>query len=171
MDSENDRLTGFHLFAYGTLRSDQPEGEIFQDRLISCTPARIQGRLYVLPEGYPVLEISPHQIISVATDDPFSDWERAIKKSEHSGKFITTSQSWIEGELLTFPLEHNVFESMDAWEGFSPAKDSLYQRVITQAYDNHGKRLFCWAYVSTSTPELPIRPLNASRWQRPNWMK
>ncbi len=170
MIKENDRLTGFHLFAYGTLRTDQPESKMFADKLISSIPAKLQGRLYVLPEGYPILEVSSNQIIAHATADPFHDWDAAIKANEHNGPRVNTCQDWVEGELLTLPLEQHVFDSMDAWEGFSLNKDTLYQRIITQAYDTHGKRYYCWTYTCASSPSLPIRRLNSSHWKRPDWL-
>ena len=44
------------LFVYGTLRASQSQGWALAGRLL--TPARMQGRLWRLPGGEPVLEIS-----------------------------------------------------------------------------------------------------------------
>ncbi|MCH6255488.1 gamma-glutamylcyclotransferase [Puniceicoccaceae bacterium K14] len=159
------------LFAYGTLRTTEPESKMFQHKLIESKPARIFGRLYQIQEGYPVLQIPNESVIAHASDYLLSDWMLNTEQTIDAKEPDAPSFAWIQGELLTFPLEEDVLESMDAWEGFTPGKKSFYKRVITQAYTTDEMAHRCWAYVCLSEPRAPSRPLKENSWTRPKDLK
>ncbi|MEM9157583.1 MAG: gamma-glutamylcyclotransferase [Verrucomicrobiota bacterium] len=70
-------LPSQYIFVYGTLRSEHPEHQRFCSNTLSIQKAELSGELYQLPEGYPILQISPSQILAHASPDPISDWQKA----------------------------------------------------------------------------------------------
>lgn len=159
------------LFAYGTLRTSQPESALLQDKLLDSKPARILGKLYQLQEGYPILHVPSESILGLASDFLLADWNLISEKAVHPTPVEAAPFKWIEGELLSFPLEDDVLNAMDAWEGFAPGKNTFYQRVLTQAYTEDDQVQRCWAYVCLSEPKAPTVPIDGNSWVRPKGLK
>lgn len=164
-------VTTISLFTYGTLRTNQPESSMFRKRLIESAPAKIVGKLYQIKEGYPILYAPPETIVAKASKNLLGDWQNNLEKGLYPRPRFVSPFKWIEGELLTFPLENGILDSMDAWEGFSPGKNTFYQRVLTQAYTMDGSPYRCWAYICLNEPEYPTVPLDGTSWVRPIGLK
>lgn len=140
-----------YLFAYGTLKSDQPEHAAHCSKPISITKARAPGTLWRLREGYPILQIDPKTSLLSATSSPEADWQEAIQLSKGSTP-LTSCEHWIEGELFEYPLTSNVLDKMDQWENVSPGTNSPYRRHIIWVQDETEQARAAWAYVCYSPP-------------------
>jgi len=51
------------LFVYGTLRTGQPARSLIANHVISSRPARVTGRMYAMPDGYPGFVPGPDGIV------------------------------------------------------------------------------------------------------------
>ena len=150
------------LFAYGTLKTDQPEHVLHCIPPLSVKPARAAGALWRLREGYPILQIDPTLSLLDATDDPAADWAAAQTLAVNAFDW-KPADHWIEGELFEYPLESETLKRMDQWENFQPARPSVYQRRVIPLQDSSGKSRIAWAYVCFSPPQDATR-LSANRW-------
>ncbi|EDY83055.1 hypothetical protein VDG1235_2679 [Verrucomicrobiia bacterium DG1235] len=139
------------LFAYGTLKSDQPEHAQHCTPPISVTPAQAPGTLWRLREGYPILEIDPAATVLDASKDLAADWQNALEL-EQAGDAPNQAGKWIEGELFEYPLDNRVLHKMDTWENFIPGVKSPYQRRVIWVKDHTGADRIAWAYVCYSPP-------------------
>ncbi len=155
-------MSSHYLFAYGTLKSDQPEHAQHCVPPLSLTPAQALGTLWRLREGYPILQIDPALSLLDASSDLVADWSSALQKRadsshpDHPGK-------WIEGQLFEYPLEPNSLHKMDKWENFIPGKKSVYQRRVIWVKDANGNDQIAWAYVCYSPPNWATM-LNETSW-------
>ena len=150
------------LFAYGTLKSDQPEHSLHCSPPLSIQPAKARGVLWRLREGYPILQVEPELCLLDATHDLVGDWKRAAEAANGSPPDLADAK-WIEGELFEYPLEAQVLRKMDAWENFVPKQRSPYQRRAIWVKDQSGADRVAWAYVRYSPPNWAVQ-LSATRW-------
>ena len=140
------------LFAYGTLKSDQPEHAEHCVQPLSITPAKARGNLWRLREGYPILQVGTALSLLDASKDTVADWARAMDLRNAGPPPISEDDKWIEGELLELPLEAAALSKMDAWENFSPGVKSAYQRRVIWTKDADGADRIAWCYVCYSPP-------------------
>ncbi|MBC2607116.1 gamma-glutamylcyclotransferase family protein [Pelagicoccus albus] len=150
------------LFAYGTLKSDQPEHSIHCVPPLSVEPAKALGSLWRLREGYPILQVDPEQAIVDASLDTKEDWMTALEFS-HMHDPVASDQGYIEGELFEYPLEPGSLRKMDEWENFIPGVKSAYQRRVIWVKDSAGKDRIAWAYICYSPPNWAVL-LNSNSW-------
>jgi len=61
------------LFVYGTLKKGFWNFDRFCTRPISIEPATTWGRLYLLPAGFPALQVPENSILATGTADPLAD--------------------------------------------------------------------------------------------------
>lgn len=152
------------LFAYGTLKSDQPEHAAHCPTPLSIAPARAPGELWRLREGYPILKIDPALAAQDATRDPVADWTAAQARSGETPPAV--GGELIEGELHEYPLASGALSKMDAWENFVPGRKGAYSRRIIWVKDAAGRDRLAWAYVCFEPPVGAV-PLNARVWNPP----
>lgn len=139
------------LFAYGTLKSDQPEHLQHAEAPISVQAAKAPGNLWRLREGYPILQIDPAFCLLDAGPDLVADWVAALERSRgqppapHEG-------AWIHGELFEYPLTPDILNRMDEWEAFVPGRKSAYQRRAIWLKDQRDRDQVAWAYVCYTPP-------------------
>lgn len=150
------------LFAYGTLKSDQPEHSQHCVPPVSITPAKALGSLWRIREGYPILQVEPELALLDATKDLIADWATAKELGEQNEPSLNEG-SWIEGELFEYPLEPTALKKMDAWENFVPGIKSPYQRRVIWTKDAEGNDRIAWAYVCYSPPNWATL-LKQNRW-------
>ena len=129
------------LFVYGTLKRDYWNHERFCRGVLSVEEAIVRGRLYELPSGIPVLEVSEADVLAYGTVDPLADLsacnaqagvatqarlaaEFAARAAQHPdpGKNGATGGRWgpVYGELLTFDDLETRLPAIDHLEGFLP---------------------------------------------------
>lgn len=147
-------MSSQYLFAYGTLKSDQPEHTRHCVPPISITKARASGTLWRLREGYPILQINPTLSVLDATPDIVADWNQTIKATNKPP--ATSTEFHIEGELFEYPLTSNALQKMDAWENFTPGVKSPYQRRAIWIQDPTEQYRIAWAYVCYSPPNWAV---------------
>lgn len=145
-------MSSQYLFAYGTLKSDQPEHAQHCLRPLSITPARTLGYLWRLREGYPILQVDSATALLDASRDAKADWETAGELQAATKPPPEPDGKWIEGELFELPLLPDSLEKMDAWENFTPGIKSAYQRRVIWVKDSAGANKIAWAYVCYSPP-------------------
>jgi len=156
-------MSSQYLFAYGTLKSDQPEHAQHCLRPLSITPAKTLGTLWRLREGYPILQIDSINALLDASKDPAADWQTATQLQQAATPPKQAEGKWIEGELFEYPLSPKALDTMDTWENFSPGIKSPYQRRIIWVKDRDGSDRIAWAYVCYSPPNWSTL-LNQTRW-------
>ena len=153
-------ITTTSLFVYGSLRHDQPDHGRFCRGLLGWRPARVRGRLYQIPSGYPLVAVPAAAALAHATSEPAFDEvrRRAVPTESVALAFMTMAGEpwyWIEGELLQRGAPARAWPPLDAWEDFVPGRSSLYARCLipVQIEDDDGPQLApAWAYVATATP-------------------
>ncbi|MBK1880590.1 gamma-glutamylcyclotransferase family protein [Pelagicoccus mobilis] len=156
-------MSSQYLFAYGTLKSDQPEHPQHCLPPLSITPAKALGTLWRLREGYPILQVDPSAALLDASKDPLDDWQTALDQQTTAPTTPTEGQKWIEGELFEYPLAPNALDKMDTWENFTPGIKSPYQRRVIWTKDQDGNDRLAWAYVCYSPPNWSTM-LTQTRW-------
>ena len=64
------------------------------------------------------------------------------------------SDTFISGEVFELPEDPNVLASLDAYEGFDPARprESLFVRTETLVTLSDGRGLTCWIYLYNRIP-------------------
>ena len=130
------------LFVNGTLR----RGHSHHHLLGAAHPiveARVRGRLYRLPEGYPVL---------VPTED---------------------TRSEVHGELCFFADISCLWSVLDPFEDYDPRdrERSLYLRRVVRTTELQGSQRSChaWSYVIPPARERELLQRGAHRLRAPRW--
>ncbi len=157
------------LFVYGTLRSDQPEHRLHGPVPLTRTPGRVAGELYQLSEGYPILQVSPSDVLLTASSDWFGDWNRGLAMFDPGKPFSSPDGPFVKGELIEIPLEQEALCQPDRWEGFEIGAASVYQRVVIPAIRECGAIVPAWAYVCSKVPTSATL-LPSGFWERPPWL-
>lgn len=139
------------LFAYGTLKSDQPEHAAHCVKPLSITPAKVAGRIWRLLEGYPILQVDPKFSLLDASSNMKEDWTQGLELAS-KGTPDAHDGIWIDGELFEYPLDERSLLKMDEWENFIPGIESSYQRRIIWIKDDQGANRIAWAYVCFEPP-------------------
>lgn len=142
------------LFVYGTLKRGGSNHAIYCSDVVGVKPARVPGRLWVLPAGFPMLEVPRGLRLAEGSDDHAGD-------AQLSGPF--TSQvwppridppfGWVQGEMMTFLDPLHTLREMDGLECFQPGRPSLYARSLIAAQSEDGAWFATWAYVAPGAPE------------------
>ena len=154
------------LFVYGTLK----RGFFNYDRhcvgVKSVQGASLRGRLYMLPPGYPLLEVPESDILAHPSGDPvedvllqdrFAGKTRPLesKSSPESRPNSRRPDSWrtISGELMAFDDPEVRLLAIDRLEGLVPGEPpDWYRRVLMEVTPEGGERTTAWVYVSHGTP-------------------
>ena len=145
------KQTSINLFVYGTLKKGHPAYDRFCRNAAQLSTARLRGRLYLLPEGYPILEVPQEDILAFGSGDIPKD--TALEKQMAglcSGKpfYPGAGAEWQEilGEILRLENPLETLPDIDEYENFSPSGKSLYQRVLVLV-DSPAGRKTAWTYV------------------------
>lgn len=130
------------LFVYGTLKRGFGNHRRYCGGLLAAHEARVWGRLYLLPASYPALEV------------PEECMDGASTQVGHWG--------WVHGELLEFPSDSLVLDSLDKLEGYAPGiPDSLYMRVMVAVHTAQSTHT-AWTYVQRA-------PIKGKRLESGHW--
>lgn len=158
------------LFVYGTLKRGERSHERFCSQASCIEPAWTWGRLYALPQGYPMLKAPPERILHHGTAELADD----IVRHRDALPIDATEPppgDWheISGELVTLPDDTALLAAIDAWEGFQPPQQQLYNRVLLPVYLWSADAAFAaWAYVAPGGV-LPSREVDCgASWSNPD---
>jgi len=160
----------FDLFVYGTLKRGYRYHDAYCRGYRAVEPATTIGRVYLLPPGYPMLEIPRQSILAAGTSDPLADARTQTELAEKPDWTIPADmpQGWpeISGEVLTFDDPATRLPHIDALEDFHPESASQYQRVVILVRLRRDPRPTLrpvWTYIAPDG-ELPpgAKPLGNS---------
>jgi gamma-glutamylcyclotransferase (GGCT)/AIG2-like uncharacterized protein YtfP len=143
------------MFFYGTLKRGHANHDLYCRRYLHALEATVRGRLYHLPSGYPALVVPEGDFRAVGTTDPLGDASTQLRLGR--GGVNRQDGTLVSGELLTFDDPGERLPALDRLEGFVPAGQSLYRRVLIPAETSGGDGVLAWAYVieGTSGTYLP----------------
>jgi gamma-glutamylcyclotransferase (GGCT)/AIG2-like uncharacterized protein YtfP len=130
------------MFFYGTLKRGQSNHDRFCQGAVRIQPASTFGRLYELPFGFPGLCVNQGDVRAIGTTDYLADAE---KQREAPPGSLVPGRDLVHGELITFEDPERRLISFDALEGYTPGKNSLYQRVLIPV-QSRGEPLLAWVY-------------------------
>jgi len=137
------------LFVYGTLKRGGRYHERFCGGALSIEPASVRGRLYTLPEGYPVLVVPPDMILANGSGDAIADVTRQETCVMPAASPEEAGWQDVHGELQTFDDPADRLAAIDALEGFHPGAPSLYLRVLLPVR-RYSEYVAAWTYVDPS---------------------
>jgi gamma-glutamylcyclotransferase (GGCT)/AIG2-like uncharacterized protein YtfP len=136
------------VFVYGTLKRGGRYHARYCPTIIDAEPAAVWGRLYHLPQGYPMLEVPPETILRSGTLDFHRDLaaQTRLASQSHSAS-LKLAEPWrrIEGEVLRFPSAE-ALALLDELEGFLPEAAGLYDRVLVPTLSPNA--MLVWTYIA-----------------------
>ena len=154
----------FRLFVYGTLKRGYWNHDRFCRNAVSVEEASVQGRLYELPSGIPVLKVPDETILAVGTVDASADV--ATQESAALPTNISASGEWsmIQGELLAFSDSTRDMPPIDRLESYRPGRFSLYRRVLVPVISIKGEVTAAWSYTGTGEMVHHCVPMEGTLW-------
>ena len=136
----------FSLFVYGTLKCGFSNHDAFCEGTLKIEEAFVRGDLYDLPFGFPALVVPEGAIRAAGTSDHIQD---VVTQRRLNGSLVALPQEGSPqafGELLTFDDPGDRLAKLDRLEGFDPAGQSLYRRVLIPV-ETPTRRILAWAYT------------------------
>ena len=147
------------LFFYGTLKRGHRNHDMFCQGYLSVGEARVRGRLYDLPSGYPAMVVPEEDVRAVGTADPLGD--ASEQQALNHVKVYRPDGIVVYGEIFTFDDPEDRLPALDRLEGFDPDGPSPYRRVLIPAETAGGAGVLVWAYV---TEDSTGTHLPSGRW-------
>jgi len=164
-DKDHSGQLELRIFVYGTLKQGHANHDPYMTGYRSISPARVFGRLYLTPHGFPALEIPLSNIITTGTNNSQRDLEIQMRFSSSRAADRPVPEpeppGLVRGELYSFE-DPGILPRLDRLEDFNPGGQSLYLRVLAPAYAPPGA-LPAWMYV-VSKPESGYDPIENGRW-------
>jgi gamma-glutamylcyclotransferase (GGCT)/AIG2-like uncharacterized protein YtfP len=152
----------FGLFVYGTLKRGLSNHERFCRGVLDIREAFVQGELYEMPSGIPVLHVPDEAVLARGTADPLHDAavqarisaRAASSPDPPAGDGRENDPPLVYGELMTFSDPLSRLPAIDRLEGFTPGSRSLYQRVLVKGTvlapgQTDGRAVPMWLYAGT----------------------
>jgi gamma-glutamylcyclotransferase (GGCT)/AIG2-like uncharacterized protein YtfP len=143
------------LFVYGSLKRGFSNYSLYCRGSVSIEPTQIEGRLFQLPNGYPVLELPQSRILAHGTADLRADLSRqGSERTAPKTRIPVPGAGWpgkslVYGELLTFAGTPARLRAMDGLEHFRPGRKNPYERVLIEVYSpTRQARMTAWTYVA-----------------------
>ena len=155
-EPSKENTTGIlRLFVYGTLKRGYWNHDRFCRGVLDVQEAVVRGRLYEMPSGIPVLEVSEEDILAHGTADPIADVATQARFAGDLASYLeptlesATAGDWgpVYGELLTFNDPSIRLPAIDRLEGFSPEGRCFYRRVLFPVSIIRGSFTVAWVYV------------------------
>lgn len=129
----------------------------------------MRGRLFELPSGIPVLQVSEDDTLAVGTGDVPADvgiQKRLTSTLTSKGLEPPTNGEVVYGEMFAFDDSVQRIPAIDQLEGFRPGEASMYRRVLTPVFTEDGVAA-AWVYVTDSEQFLrSCRRLKDGRWEQ-----
>ncbi len=125
---------------------------MFCQGYLSVEEARVRGRLYDLPSGYPAMVVPEEDVRAVGTADSARDAseQQALNHvGVHRQEGVHRQDGIVVyGELFTFDDPEERLPALDRLEGFDPYGPNPYRRVLIPAETSGGAGVLAWAYVA-----------------------
>ena len=137
-------MIDIHIFVYGTLQSGQANSHYCRNA-ISVEPAKVCGKLYQLPPGYPALQVPNISILLTGIKDAFESAQEQYKENDDMDFEFKIHDGWetVHGELVTFADPERDIPPIDKLEG----TPFYYDRILIPARKTDGSIIAAWAYV------------------------
>lgn len=157
------------LFVYGTLKRGCWNHDRFCRGALHTQEGVVRGRLYEMPSGIPVLQVSENDTLAVGTGDVSAD----VGVQKRLTPVLTSQRleppvngKAVHGELFAFDDPVQRIPAIDRLEGFRPGQASMYRRVLTPVFTEAGVAA-AWVYVTDSEQFLrSCRRLKDGRWEQ-----
>ena len=146
------RFCPLRLFVYGSLKHGFSNYGRYCRGAGSVEEAQIEGRLFQLPSGYPVLVLPQSRILVRGTCDVVGDLRsQAAEKFGQTGvsRSGRLGESRVHGQLLTFAGSAARLRAIDGLEQFRPGRKNPYKRVLIEVYSRTRQApVTAWTYVA-----------------------
>jgi gamma-glutamylcyclotransferase (GGCT)/AIG2-like uncharacterized protein YtfP len=159
------------LFVYGTLKRGFWNYDRFCSGVLDVEEAVVQGHLFEMPSGIPILRVPEEIILAHGSTDPLAD---TASQARYATRMVAPARlpenapgappAPVYGELLTFDNPVRCLPSIDRLEGFQPGHTSLYRRVLVPVRTNR-ETLPAWLYVGDESSVRGFRQLSTGRWR------
>jgi len=140
------------LFVYGTLKQGQSNHLRYFGPTAKAIPSAVRGRLYQLPQGYPILIVPVADVLAIGTANYAADLalQQAISEPAIAADTaLEATDAWplVQGEIIEFTDAHQRLPRIDTLEGFDASTgQGLYQRVLIWTVQE--PRAAVWTYVA-----------------------
>jgi gamma-glutamylcyclotransferase (GGCT)/AIG2-like uncharacterized protein YtfP len=149
----SEQHPALRIFVYGTLKQGFHNYARYCRGVLSIERAVTLGRLYGLPQGYPMLDVPADRAFAMGTDDYLADVATQLRiaaawASEPPTLVDYPQPDWdeISGEVLTFDDPLTRLPPLDRLEDFRPGNVSMYHRVIVPVWSPNLEPV--WTYVA-----------------------
>lgn len=137
------------IFVYGTLKFGR-SNHCWLDA-VKIKTGFVQGKLYLLPAGFPALKINRNSILAIGTKDFQAD-----STAQKAAKTLKQNEEeWIQGEIITLKTPEGI-RGIDLLEGFNPGEESLFRRVLVTAKKGR-KKCAVWTYSMLNPKGVRIK--------------
>ena len=163
---EGSRL--LRLFVYGTLKRGYWNHGLFCNDAVSIKEASVQGQLYELPSGIPVLAVTKPDILAFGSVDTAADMY--IQEHTPIPRGLTQykmpySCKRIHGELITLGNPVESLPPIDILEGYRPSLPGIYWRVLLPIMVELTETIeLAWCYVSAIPLPVGMRKISDTTW-------
>jgi len=156
------------LFVYGTLKRGYWNHERFCRSAILVEEATVQGRLYELPSGIPVLRVPDEDILATGTRELLIDVATQERFATGSVQTLDDRRTgddwdWVHGELMTFDDPETRLPQIDCLEGFRPGRCGLYRRLLVPVAFG-ATTVPAWCYVADEALVRDATPTGRTSW-------
>jgi gamma-glutamylcyclotransferase (GGCT)/AIG2-like uncharacterized protein YtfP len=104
----------------------------------------VRGWLYDLPYGFPALVVPAESILATGTTDYLDDAEKQ-RRTISVPRTSLHARATVHGELMTFDDPEERLPALDSLEGYVPAEEGLYERVLVPV-EVAGEDSLAWTY-------------------------
>ena len=138
------------IFVYGTLKKKHVNHNRYCRRNIGIEQATVCGKLYLLPPGYPALQVPIESVIDTGSHDAFYDAQIQYQENTDQDFEYEIYNGWntVHGELITFPDPERDLPDIDKLEG----TPFYYQRDLIPAKREDGSIVYAWVYTMSELP-------------------
>ena len=147
----NKRITlTISLAAYGSLKAGHWNHARYCRGNIGIEPVTICGKLYLLPPGYPALQVPIESVIASGSHDAFNDAQIQYQENNDQDFEYEIYNGWntVHGELITFPDPERDLPPIDRLEGFP----HYYGRDLIPVKREDGTIVYAWVYTMYEIP-------------------
>jgi gamma-glutamylcyclotransferase (GGCT)/AIG2-like uncharacterized protein YtfP len=148
-------MTRLRLFVYGSLKRGFSNHNRFCRGVHTMEDTQIEGSLYLMPTGYPVMRLSESLLLARAATNCAADIEtqERLAKGLAAGTSpplpFRAATSRVHGTILTFANPVERLRAMDALEEFRPGHRNRYERVLIPVHSRSSQaEVPVWTYVA-----------------------
>lgn len=166
-------MTLLRLFVYGSLKRGFANHDRYCRGVCSMEEADIEGRLFQMPTGYPVLRIPETRVLARGSENVAADIEMQERLAAEVAAAARNRTSLLEGVagrvhgvVLTFANAVERLRAIDGLEEFRPGRLSRYDRVLIAVRPRLAETgLPVWTYIAGDLSPRG-REIPTARWPK-----